>query len=340
MRPEGPAAPVCSSPSRCGTAWRLQVHSPASHFSPNVEDVPAEDRDPPLTEHLHARADSLDRVPLAELLAVMNDGDRQVPEAVRSQIVHIAALVDEVVRRVQRGGGLHYFGAGTSGRLCVLDAAECPPTFGVPSTLVQAHLAGGPTALTQAVEGAEDDAAAGRREAIASVGAGDVALGVAASGETPYVKGAIGAAREWGAFTAALVCAAGSSLAREAELAIEVPVGPEIVAGSTRLKAGSAQKLVLNMVSTAACWRLGHVYRGRMVDVRVTNAKLRRRAVRTVADLAGESEPDAEAALEAGGGVKPAVVMLALGVGAEVAEARLRESGGDLRAALRGAGRA
>src|SRR5205823_10415102 len=143
----------------------------------------------------------------------MNDDDRRVPEAVGAQVGQIAALVDEAVLRLRQGGVLHYFGAGTSGRLGVLDAAECPPTFGVPAELVQAHLAGGPDAVTQAVEGAEDDAAAGRREALASVGPHDLALGVAAGGETPYVLGAIRAARERGAFTAALVCAAASSLA-------------------------------------------------------------------------------------------------------------------------------
>lgn len=299
----------------------------------------AADRDQPLTEGLHPRADGLDGVPIAELLAVMNDDDRRVPEAVGAQVGQIAALVDEAVLRLRQGGVLHYFGAGTSGRLGVLDAAECPPTFGVPAELVQAHLAGGPDAVTQAVEGAEDDAAAGRREALASVGPDDLALGVAAGGETPYVLGAIRAARERGAFTAALVCAAASSLARESELAIEVPIGPEVVAGSTRLKAGTAQKLVLNMLSTATFWRLGHVHRGRMVDLRVTNAKLRRRAARMVADLAGAPRPDAEAALEVAGGVKPAVVMLSLGVGVEEADARLRASGGDLAAVLRGAGR-
>lgn len=299
--------------------------------------MPADDQ--PLTEGFHPRADGLEGVPTAELLAVMNDGDRRVPEVVGSQVAQIATLVDEVVRRLGRGGVLHYFGAGTSGRLGVLDAAECPPTFGVPAALVQAHLAGGPDAVTQAVEGAEDDAAAGRREALASVGQDDVALGVAAGGETPYVVEAVRAARERGAFTAALVCASSSSLAREAELAIEVPVGPELVAGSTRLKAGTAQKLVLNMISTAAFWRLGHVHRGRMVDLRVTNAKLKRRATHMVADLAGASWPAAEAALEAAGGVKPAVVMLSLGLAAEEAQARLRDARGDLAAALRGAGR-
>jgi N-acetylmuramic acid 6-phosphate etherase len=268
----------------------------------------------------------------------MNEDDRRVPEVIGSRLPSIAALVDEVVRRLGQGGVLHYFGAGTSGRLGVLDAAECPPTFGVPASLVQAHLAGGPEAVTRAVEGAEDDAEAGRREALATVGPGDAVVGVAAGGETPYVRGAIGAARELGAFTAALTCAAGSSLGRDAELAIELPLGPEVVAGSTRLKAGTAQKLVLNMVSTAALWRLGHVYRGRMVDVRVTNAKLHRRAVRTVAELTGASKDAAASALMAAGGVKPAVVMLALGVEEAEAAARLRDAGGDLTRVLHGSG--
>jgi N-acetylmuramic acid 6-phosphate etherase len=300
----------------------------------------AEDRDRPLTETVHPRADSLDEVPTAELLAVMHEEDRQVPDAVGTQLAPIATLVDEVIRRLRRGGVLHYFGAGTSGRLGVLDAAECPPTFGVPETLVRAHLAGGPEAVTRAVEGAEDDAAGGQREARATVGSGDAVLGLAAGGETQYVRGAVAAARELGAYTAALVCTRGSGLARDAEVAIEVPLGPEVVAGATRLKAGTAQKLVLNMVSTAALWRLGHVYRGRMVDVRVTNAKLRGRAVRTVAELAGAPEPAAAAALATAGAVKPAVVMLALGVDEAVATDRLQAAGGDLRQVLRGAERA
>jgi N-acetylmuramic acid 6-phosphate etherase len=286
------------------------------------------------TEAVHPEGVRLDAASTVDLVRAINENDRGVPAVVGTQADPIAWAVDEVARRLRAGGALHYFGAGTSGRLAALDAAECPPTFGVGPQVVRAHLAGGESAMTHAAEAAEDDLDAGRAEAVAAVRPGDAVVGVAASGATPYVQGAIAAAREKGAFTAVVVCVPRSPLAAMAEIAIELVVGPEIVAGSTRLKAGTAQKLALNTLSTAVFWRLGHVYQGRMVDVVPSNAKLRRRAARTVAELTGRDMDDATAALERCGGVKLAVLVLRTGLDPEAARARLDAAGGDLARAL------
>jgi N-acetylmuramic acid 6-phosphate etherase len=286
------------------------------------------------TEALPPGADQLQGASTAELLAALSDADQGVPGVVATQLPQIGRVVDETVARLRRGGRVRYFGAGTSGRLATLDAAEIPPTFGVSPGLVEAHLAGGRDAVAGAIEGAEDSVDAGRREALAAVDEADVAIGVAASGETPYVRSAMAAARERGCYTACIVCASGSSLAAEVDQPIELPVGPEVLAGSTRLKAGTAQKLALNMISTAVFWRLGHVYRSRMVDVRVTNSKLRRRAIEMVADLAGCDRERAEEVFDQAGTAKLAVLMLRTGLELEAAEARLAETGGDLGRAL------
>jgi N-acetylmuramic acid 6-phosphate etherase len=289
----------------------------------------------PATEDVHPQADELEGAPAAELLAAMSANDRVVPAIVASQIEPMTRLVDETAGRLRSGGRIHYFGAGTSGRLAGLDAAEIPPTFGVPRDLVVAHLAGGAGALAEAIEGAEDSFEQGVADARAAVRSGDVAVGVAASGETPYVRGAMSAARETGAFAAVVVCTTGSTLASEVEVAIELPVGPEIVAGSTRLKAGSAQKMALNMFSTAVFWRLGHVYRGRMVDVVPSNAKLRRRIEEMVAELSSRDLEDAARAVREAGGAKLAILMLRTGLDREAAAARLEAAHGDLGLALR-----
>lgn len=290
--------------------------------------------EPTSTEAVNPRGEALDDTSTLDLVRAMNDNDRVVPGVVAGQAAAIARAVDEIAARLRQGGTLHYFGAGTSGRLAALDAAECPPTFGVAPELVQAHLAGGPPAMTRASEGAEDDFAAGREEALAALGPGDAAIGVAASGDTPYVRGAIEAARERGAFTGAVVCVAGSRLAAAADVAIELVVGPEIVAGSTRLKAGTAQKVALNTLSTAVFWRLGHVYHGRMVDVVPSNAKLRRRAARMIAELAGTDQDRAAEALDSCGGVKLAVLVLRTGLDLDTARTRLAAAGGELGKAL------
>jgi N-acetylmuramic acid 6-phosphate etherase len=266
----------------------------------------------------------------------MNNEDRLVPEAVADALPQLSALVDATVDRLRTGGRLHYFGAGTSGRLGVLDAAECPPTFGVPTDLVVAHLAGGTSALLQAVEGAEDSADLGMTDVVqARIAAGDVVVGVAASGETPYVLGAVAASHDQGALTAGIACVRDSSLARAVDFAIELPVGPEVVDGSTRLKAGTAQKLVLNMLSTAVFTRLGHVYQGRMVDVQPTNKKLRQRAIGIVSDLAGVGEHQAANVLDAAGdNPKLAILMACRSVGRTEAEALLAAAQGDLEKAI------
>lgn len=251
----------------------------------------------------------------------------------------LAAAVEAIAARLREGGTLHYVGAGTSGRLGILDAAECPPTFGVPPALVRGHIAGGPAALVQPVEGAEDDEAAGRHAFFDLVTARDAVVGISASGRARYVVGAVAAAREKGAFTVALVNVASSPLAAAAELAIAMPTGAEALAGSTRLKAGTAQKIALNALSTGVMVRLGRVYDNLMVDVVASNAKLRRRALGLVQRLAAVDETAARDLLErAGGRVKIAVTMARCGLDPEAARGLLDERGGSLRAAIGGVG--
>lgn len=243
-----------------------------------------------------------------------------------------------MAHRFNRGGRLIYVGAGTSGRLGVLDASECPPTFGVPADLVQGIIAGGPLALTTAIEGAEDDPEAGR-EAIRehAVGAADVVAGIAASGRTPYVVGALEGARSAGAFTVGITNVANAALSRHADVTLAAVTGPEPLTGSTRLNAGTAQKLVLNLISTGAMVRIGKAYGNLMVDLKATNTKLRDRAIRIVVAAAGASRVEAEAALEqTGWAARPAIVMLACGVTVDEAVDRLAKAHGWVRAAIGG----
>lgn len=291
-----------------------------------------------LTEDTNPRTADIDTLPTGDVLRLINDEDARVAAAVRRELPAIEAVVERVVRAFEAGGRLIYVGAGTSGRLGVLDAAECPPTFGTDPAMVRALLAGGPAAMTNSIEGAEDDEAQGAREIEAlEVGPRDVVLGIAASGRTPYVVGALREARTRGACTAALVGNAGGAVAAAAELVIAPATGPEVVAGSTRLKAGTAQKLVLNMISTAAMIRTGRTYGNLMVDMQARNRKLHERARRMVALAAGAAEDAAARALaEAGGEVKTAIVMLAMGAPVGTARARLTQSGGSVRRALDG----
>jgi N-acetylmuramic acid 6-phosphate etherase len=291
-----------------------------------------------LTEQANPASARIDSVSTEEMLRIVNDEDRKVAEAVGREIPAIARAVDAIVSAFESGGRLFYIGAGTSGRLGVLDASECPPTFSSPPEQVQGFIAGGDVALRRAVEGAEDDPEAGAADvARAGVGAADVVVGLAASGATPYVLGAVRAARARGAFTAAVVCNPGAPLSREAEVAIEVEVGPEVITGSTRLKAGTAQKLILNLLSTASMIRAGKVYGNLMVDLTATNAKLRRRAVRIVAQVAGIAPGAAVPLLERTGyRAKPAIVMARTGCDVAEAERRLAAAGGMLRIALEG----
>ncbi len=281
-----------------------------------------------------ARARDLDMLGTVAIVALLAREQTAAAEAVARATPAIAAAVDAIALRLRAGGTLHYVGAGTSGRLAMLDAAECPPTFGTPPSLVVAHVAGGAAALVRAIEGAEDDAAAGTRE-MNAITAGDAVVGISASGGAPYVIAAVRAARAAGALTVGVASDPRAPLVTEAELAIVLETGAEPVAGSTRLKAGTAQKLVLNALSTGAMIRLGKVHDNLMVDVVATNAKLRARAVRFVTALAAVDEARARTLLdEAQGSVKVAVVMGCRALDARGARAALAEHDGFLRPLL------
>lgn len=292
-----------------------------------------------LTEQRNPRTLDLDRLPVGEVLARLNAEDRLVPEAVAAEIPWIEKAVTLVVEAFRRGGRLIYVGAGTSGRLGVLDAAECPPTFGTPPELVQGVIAGDLPALTRAVEGAEDRGDEARQAmAERKVGPDDVVLAIAASRRTPYALAALDEARRRGARTIFLTTNPRDSLTVEVDVAICPVVGPEAVMGSTRMKSGTAQKLVLNMITTTAMIQLGKVYENMMVDLMATSAKLRERSRRTVMMVTGLSYEDAVAMLDAAhGSVKTAIVMTRGGVGYEEARARLDAAGGQVRRALAGA---
>lgn len=290
--------------------------------------------DLPPTERENPRTRELDTLETAQLVAVLVDEQRGAAEAVRRVCGEIARIVDTIAERLRRGGRLHYVGAGTSGRLATLDAAEMPPTFGTPPDLVIAHVAGGTPALTRAVEGAEDDGDAGAA-AIAGATAADAVIGVSASGGAEFVVRAIEHARANGAFTVAITGVADSELARAAETRIVLDTGPEAIAGSTRLVAGTAQKIALNAISTAVMVRLSKVHGHLMVDVIATNRKLRARAIRLVCAIAGVGARRAEELLDAAGGhVKVAVVMERRNVDAVRARAMLDDCGGVLRSLL------
>ncbi|MFW5393354.1 N-acetylmuramic acid 6-phosphate etherase [Yersinia sp. 2544 StPb PI] len=278
----------------------------------------------------------LDKFSTLEMLTCFNDEDRKVPEAIRLVLPAIAQAVDLAAESLKQGGRLIYLGAGTSGRLGVLDASECPPTFGVPHGRVIGLIAGGPGALFKAVEGAEDDIALGVRDLQdLKLMATDMVVGLAASGRTPYVIGALRYARQLGCPTAAISCNPDSPIAQEAQVAISPVVGPEALTGSTRMKSGTAQKLVLNMLSTGAMVRLGKVYQNLMVDVKATNVKLVDRACRIVVEATGASRAEAENALsQTEFDVKPAILMILKGVSAEQARQDLQQHNGYLRAAL------
>ena len=270
----------------------------------------------------------MDGLTTRELLELMHVEERRGIESLHAALEQIAKAVDQVAERLRLGGRLHYFGAGTSGRLAVLDAAECPATFGVAADVVQAHAAGDGEA--------EDDSGRGVRDAKhAGLSSLDAVIGVSASGRTAYVLAAVGEAREAGALVVGLSCAPGTPLGTAAAIAIEVDVGPEVIAGSTRLKAGTAQKVALNMISTGVFMRLGHTYRGRMVGVITSNDKLRRRAGRMVRELTGCSSEMVETALrDAGGSAKVAILMLRFGIDADDARHRLSGASEDLAVAL------
>ncbi len=272
-----------------------------------------------------------------EIVELMNREDRKVTIAVGRAIPAIARAVDAIVAGIRKGGRLFYVGAGSSGRMGILDAAESPPTFGTSPKLVQALIAGGRRAVTGAVEGAEDSVRNAERELRERrLARNDVVVGISASGTTPYVVGALKYARRRGATTVTITSNRRTPAARVAKIVIAAEVGPEVLTGSTRLKAGTAQKMVLNMLSTAVMARLGHVYENLMIDVVQTNEKVAKRALRILAEASGKSVSAAEHALRtAGHNMRVALVMLKKGVDAREARSRLKEACGDLRHALK-----
>lgn len=283
---------------------------------------------------------NLDQMTPLEIVTAMNREDRKVASAVEECLLQVARLVSVVENAFMDGGRLFYMGAGTSGRLGVLDASECPPTYGVSDNMVVGMIAGGDVALRYPVEGAEDSPELGRRDLEErALCAKDVVVGIAASGRTPYVLGGLAYARSIGCVTAAISCNKGSAIGREADIAIEAEVGPEVLTGSTRLKSGTAQKMILNMITTASMVRIGKAYENLMIDVVQSNEKLRVRAENIVMDATGAERAEARRAVDAAdGSVKLAVTMLLAGCDAEEAKKRLIESKGHVREAIQKAG--
>lgn len=292
--------------------------------------------DEPTTESRNPASVDLDRLSTTDFVALMNREDAGVAAAVEKAAPAIAAAIDQIANALDSGGRLVYVGAGTSGRLGVLDAAECPPTFSAEPGQVVGIIAGGPAALTEAIEGAEDSAQAGGRDLEAiDVGMRDVVVGITASGSTPYVLGALASARDKGATTVGLSCNADSPVAQAADIPITVVVGPEVLAGSTRLKAGTATKMVLNLLSTGAMVRVGKTYGNLMVDLKASNAKLAARAQRIVRAVTGLDDAAASELLEdCGGDLKAAIVSHVRGIDGPEAVARIEAVDGRLREAL------
>jgi N-acetylmuramic acid 6-phosphate etherase len=298
--------------------------------------MPSQPREHRRSEHRNAASKNLDRMTTQQIVRLMNREDKKVAAAVGRQLPAIARAVDAIVDGVRKGGRLIYVGAGSSGRMAVLDAAECPPTFGTSPNLVQAIIAGGRPAVTGAVEGAEDSVANAQRDLRGRKPArNDVVVGITASGTTPYVLAALREARRNGATTVAITVNPRTPVARHARILIATEVGPEVLTGSTRLKAGTSQKMVLNMLSTAAMARLGHVYENLMIDVKPSNQKVSYRILRILAEASGKSLSAAEHALrQAGHNLRVALVMLKLSVDVQEAKRKLQAAKGNLREAL------
>ncbi|MFD2369018.1 N-acetylmuramic acid 6-phosphate etherase [Brevibacillus sp. GCM10020057] len=288
----------------------------------------------------NAASEQLDQMSALEIVTLMNEEDQKVAQAVKKVLPEIAQAVDLIADALESGGRLFYFGAGTSGRLGVLDAAECPPTFGTDPAQVQGIIAGGKAAMTVAVEGAEDSLTMGQEDVRASgVQAGDVVVGIAASGRTPYVIGALAEAKARQAVTVSLSCNPGADIDQGADVCIHLVVGPEVVTGSTRLKAGTATKMALNMLTTASMVRVGKVYGNLMVNVQATNRKLRERAKQIVMEVTDVSYEVAEQVIaEADGDVKLAIVMLKTGLPKAEAAQRLQRAGNKVRPAIEAGG--
>lgn len=281
------------------------------------------------TEKTNSRTSHIDQVSVLEMVRLMNEEDKKVALAVEKVLPEIAAASEQIYLRMKEGGRLIYIGCGTSGRLGVLDAAECPPTFGMDPAKVTALMAGGREAFFRAFEGIEDDREAGKRD-VRQIGlsAGDTLVGLASSGRTPYVLGAMEYAREAGALTVGITSCPGSQIDRAADIGIAPVTGPEVITGSTRLKSGTAEKMVLNMLSTTVMIQMGKVYGNLMVDLKATNEKLAERAVRIVKKATGTSDARARECLaQCGQNAKTAIVMILLGTDAGQAEACLRKNG-------------
>jgi N-acetylmuramic acid 6-phosphate etherase len=290
----------------------------------------------PITEQENPRAANLERLPSLEIVRLMNEEDAGVAHAVEKALPYIARAVDEIVERLKGGGRLFYIGTGTSGRLGVLDAAECPPTFGVKPEMVQAIIAGGYEAVYRATEASEDDKQSAVRD-LQDRGfeKGDALVGLTASGSTPYTVGALAHARSLGAFTVAVACVPGSQITKVADVSIVAVVGPEVLAGSTRLKAGTAEKMILNMISTATMIRLGYVSGNRMSNLQARNEKLKGRAMRILMNDAGINEREARAALDAAeGSLSVALVMSKTSCSREQAVRELEAAGGAIQKAV------
>jgi len=288
-----------------------------------------------LTETRHPDTHRIDQLSTLEMLEMINAADRTIAEAVHAELPRIAQAVDGIADRLEKGGRLFYTGAGTSGRLGVLDASECPPTFNVDPGLVVGLIAGGDFALRHSIEGAEDDAQQGVEDLKEQgLRAADALVGIAASGRTPYVIGGLVYANHLGALTVGLSCVPGSEVERRAQIGITPAVGPEVITGSTRMRAGTATKLVLNMLSTGAMIRIGMVYGNLMVNVQPTNVKLKDRAVRIIAAATEVEEDRAAELLTQAGTVRTAIVMEKLGLTREQALSRLNAANGRLRVAL------
>ena len=290
----------------------------------------------PTTEAVNPASANIERMGALDIVRLINAEDKKVAHAVERALPQIAKAADMIAAALRNEARLFYIGAGTSGRLGVLDAVECVPTFSADPKQVQGIIAGGDGALLRAVEGAEDDADAGKRDLAArDLTRNDVVCGIAASGRTPYVRGALTYAKAIGAGRLAVCCDLNAPILRLAQVGIAVDVGAEVIAGSTRMKAGSAQKMILNMLSTAAMIKLGKVYGNRMVDLKVTNAKLARRALNLVMDLSDADEDEAAHLLrQANNEVKTAVTMARLGIDSQAARRRLEAAGGRLGAVI------
>ncbi|MGA9287554.1 MAG: N-acetylmuramic acid 6-phosphate etherase [Anaerobacillus sp.] len=289
------------------------------------------------TEMRNVKSENLHQFSTLEIIELMNEEDGSVAGVVKGALPEIEKVIDSAVSVIKNGGKLFYFGAGTSGRLGVLDASECPPTFGVPADLVNGIIAGGDRALRYPIEGAEDSKETGAKDVEKHVGVKDMVIGIASSGRTPYVLGAIEAANKIGIQTAGVSCNRTSDLSKIVTYPIELPVGPEIVTGSTRLKAGTAQKMVLNMITTASMIKLGKVYRNLMVNVQASNEKLRKRTVSIIQELTGVSEEEADRySAQAEGDARVAVLMIMLKVDAKEANVLLERKDGNFVEVMEG----